>query len=248
MQRTILHSDLNGFYASVECLYHPKVRHLPVAVGGDPEQRHGIILAKNQHAKKYGITTGEAIWQAKQKCPILVLFPPDFAKYLKFGHLVRNIYKEYSDRVEPFGLDEAWIDMTGNRKSGEDTANEIRQRIKYEIGITASVGVSDNKIFAKLGSDMRKPDATTIISQENFKNIVWPLPASDLLYVGRSTANKLSHANIRTIGDIACCDPNVMRILLGKWGKILWLFANGLDSSPVAQVAPQPFRFVPVHI
>ena len=236
MQRTILHSDLNGFYASVECLYHPNVRHLPVAVGGDPEQRHGIILAKNQHAKKHGITTGEAIWQAKQKCPNLVVFKPDFIKYLKFGRLVREMYSDYSDRVEPFGLDEAWIDVTGSRKSGKEIADEIRQRITDEFGITASVGVSDNKIFAKLGSDMRKPDATTVISHENFRDLVWPLPASDLLYVGRSITRKFSSINIMTIGDIAHCDPCVLKILLGKWGETLWCFANGLDSSPVAHV------------
>lgn len=239
MQRVILHSDLNSFYASVECLYHPKVRNLPVAVGGDPELRHGIVLAKNPEAKQYGVATGEAIWQAKQKCPNLVVFTPDYAKYLKFARLVRSIYADYTDKVEPFGLDEAWLDVSGCAKDGEKIACEIRQRIREEIGITASVGVSDNKIFAKLGSDMKKPDATTVITRDNFRNTVWSLPAADLLYVGRSTQRKLFSINIRTIGDIARCDIGLLRTFLGKWGETLWYFANGLDASPVARIGEE---------
>ena len=239
MQRVILHSDLNSFYASVECLYHPELRGKPVAVGGDPELRHGIVLAKSQEAKKFGVATGEAIWQAKQKCPELIVFTPDYAKYLKFARLVRSIYADYSDRVEPFGLDEAWVDVTGSQKDGEKIANELRGRIFEEIGITASIGVSDNKIFAKLGSDLKKPDATTVITRENFRDVVWSLPAADLLYVGRSTERKLFSINIRTIGDIAGCDPKLLRTFLGKWGETLWYFANGLDTSPVARIGEE---------
>jgi DNA polymerase-4 len=237
MQRTIIHADMNNFYASVECLYHPEIRDKPVVVGGDPEARHGIVLAKNYVAKKYGITTGEVLWQARQKCPGLVVVPPDFEKYLKFSRMVRGIFGSYTDQVEPFGLDEAWLDVTGSvivRGNGELIANEIRQRVKDELGITASVGVADNKIFAKLGSDMKKPDATTIITRQNFKDKVWPLPAEDLLYVGHSTKHKLYLVNILTIGDIAKSEPSMLHAYLGKWGEVLWSFANGYDQSPVA--------------
>lgn len=237
MQRTILHADMNNFYASVECLYHPEIRDKPVVVGGDPEARHGIVLAKNYVAKKYGITTGEVLWQARQKCPGLVVMPPDFEKYLRYSRMVREIFGDYTDQVEPFGLDEAWLDVTGSvivRGDGEFIANEIRQRVKDELGITASVGVADNKIFAKLGSDMKKPDATTIITRQNFKEKVWPLPVEDLLYVGRSTKHKLFQVNIITIGDLANSTPELLHAYLGKWGGVLWSFANGFDQSPVA--------------
>lgn len=237
MLRTILHADMNNFYASVECVFHPEIRERPVVVGGDPEARHGIVLAKNYIAKKYGITTGEVLWQAKKKCPGLVIMPPDFEKYLHFSRRVREIFGDYTDQVEPFGLDEAWLDVTGSlfvRGDGETIANEIRRRVHDELGITASVGVSFNKIFAKLGSDMKKPDATTIITRQNFKEKVWSLPAEDLLYVGHSTKQKLYKINILSIGDIAKCDPNFLRVYLGKWGVVLWDFANGYDQSPVA--------------
>jgi DNA polymerase-4 len=172
MNRVILHSDLNNFYASVECLYHPEWREIPIAVGGDVEQRHGIVLAKNQVAKKFGIQTGETIWQAREKCPNILFVEPHFELYLDYSRRVREIYNSYSDQVEPFGIDEAWIDVTGSGKlfgSGKTIADEIRERVKFELGVTVSVGVSFNKVFAKLGSDMKKPDAVTEIYPDNFK-------------------------------------------------------------------------------
>lgn len=179
MERVILHCDANSYYASVECLYTPSIRQKPVAVCGDAEARHGIILTKNQIAKQYGIQTGEAIWQAKQKCPDLVCVPPDYALYIRFSAKMRKIYEQYSNRVESFGLDEAWIDVSNpgvTLRDGERIAHEIRKRIKRELGITVSVGVSFNKIFAKLGSDLRKPDAITVLSPDTFREKVWPLP------------------------------------------------------------------------
>ncbi len=236
MHRVILHSDLNNFYASVECLYCPELRNKPVAVGGDPEERRGIILAKNYPAKSFGIKTGEAIWQAKQKCPDLVVLKPNFKRYLKFSRLARQIYAEYTDQIEPFGLDEAWLDVTGSIGlcgDGETIANTIRHRMKEEMGVTASVGVSFNKIFAKLGSDMKKPDATTIITKENYKNTVWPLPVGDLLYVGPATQRKLIRRGVLTIGELAQTNPVQLHSWFGKWGDVLYAFANGMDCSPV---------------
>ena len=186
MSRTILHCDLNNFYASVECLYRPELRGKPVAVSGDVENRHGIILAKNQLAKAAGVKTGEAIWQAQAKCRGLVCVPPDYRKYLRFSRLARNIYADYTDRIESFGIDEAWCDLTGSVAllgDGVQIAGTIRKRLREELGITGSVGVSFNKIFAKLGSDMKKPDATTVITEENFRSLVWPLSVEELLYV-----------------------------------------------------------------
>lgn len=234
--RSILHVDMNNFYASVECLYRPEIRHLPVAVAGDPLNRHGIILAKNMIAKRLGVKTGEAIWEAKQKTPKLVTVPPDFAKYLKFSRLARSILYDYTDQIEAFGLDENWADVTGSLSifgSAHDIAELIRKRVKNELGITVSIGVSFNKIFAKLGSDYKKPDAITDIMPDNFKSLVWPLPASDLLYVGKATSRKLTSIGITTIGGIANCPKDVLCRKLGKWGEVLWLFANGLDTAPV---------------
>ena len=234
--RSILHVDMNNFYASVECLYRPEIRHLPVAVAGDPLNRHGIILAKNMIAKRLGVKTGEAIWEAKQKTPKLVTVPPDFAKYLKFSRLARSILYDYTDQIEAFGLDENWADVTGSLSifgSAHDIAELIRKRVKNELGITVSIGVSFNKIFAKLGSDYKKPDAITDITPENFRSLVWPLPASDLLYVGKATSRKLTSIGITTIGGIAKCPKDVLCRKLGKWGEVLWLFANGLDTAPV---------------
>ncbi|OQB16017.1 MAG: DNA polymerase IV [Firmicutes bacterium ADurb.Bin193] len=244
MERVILHSDLNNFYASVECLYKPELRDRPVAVGGDVEARHGIILAKNYHAKKYGIITGEALWQARQKCKDLIVLPPDYKKYLKFSKLARDIYADYTDRVESFGLDENWLDITGSVHlfgDGKKVADEIRERIKFELSITASVGVSFNKIFAKLGSDIKKPDATTVITRENFKEVVWNLPVNELLYVGRSTHKKLRGYGIKTIGDLANTPVKYLEYWLGKWGYMLWTFANGYDTSPVSNIAAKSF-------
>ena len=235
--RVILHSDCNGFYASVECLHHPEIRNKPVAVSGDAENRHGIILAKNEIAKKYNVKTGEAIWQAKQKCPDLITVPPHFDLYKRFSKMARRIYSEYTDKIEPFGLDEAWLDVTDNKNmSGKEIALEINRRIKQELGITVSIGVSFNKIFAKFGSDYKKPDAITEITRENYRDIVWNCPAKDLLYVGRATGRKLESIGIYTIGDIAAADVTLLRSYLGKWGDLIYGFANGYDSSPVAHM------------
>lgn len=236
MDRVILHCDLNSFYASVECLHHPEYRNIPMAVGGDVEKRHGIILAKNQLAKKAGVTTGEALWQALQKCPNLVLVKPNFSQYLRFSRMVREIYSEYSDKIESFGIDEVWIDVTESVHlfgTPKELADMIRERVKRELGVTISIGVSFNKVFAKLGSDYKKPDATTEITRANMEQIVWPLPIEDLLYVGRATAQKLHLLGIYTIGDCAAIEPSVLKRRLGKWGDYLWRFANGMDNSPV---------------
>ncbi len=237
VDRIILHSDMNNFYASVECLYHPELRNKPVIVCGDPELRHGIVLAKNYLAKSAGIITGEPIWQARGKCPGLVAVKADFARYLRFARAARAIYADYTDQVEPFGLDEAWLDVTGSGTagSGPAIADEIRRRIRDELGITASVGVSFNKIFAKLGSDLKKPDATIVITPDNFKQMIWPLPARELLYIGPATWGKLKRISLTTIGRVAQADPLFLRSFLGKWGEVLWSFANGQDYSPVAR-------------
>ena len=236
MGRVILHCDANAFYASVECLYDPSIRDKPVAVCGDVEARHGIVLTKNQIAKRYGINTGDAIWQAREKCPDLVCVPPDFPLYIRFSRRMRKLYEGYSDRVESFGLDEAWIDISGpgmDVAKGERVAHEIRRRIKRELGITVSVGVSFNKIFAKLGSDMKKPDAVTVIAPETFRDVVWPLPAGDLLFVGPATRRKLRLMNARTIGDLANLPDDLLKTRLGKPGLVLKSYARGLDCSPV---------------
>lgn len=243
MERTIFHCDLNNFYASVECLHHPEYRNVPMAVGGDVEKRHGIILAKNMLAKKAGIKTGEALWQAKQKCPDLVLVRPNFTQYLRFSKLVRAIYADYSDRIESFGIDEVWMDVTeivGRYPDARTLADEIRGRIREETGITASIGVSFNKVFAKLGSDYKKPDATTVITRENMKEIVFPLPIEDLLYVGRATTVKMHALGIYTIGDCARYDLDILKRKFGKWGEYIWEFANGFEKSPVLKEGREP--------
>ena len=234
--RVVLHSDINNFYAGVECLHRPSIRSRPVAVAGDPELRHGIVLAKNDLAKATGVTTGEPVWKAKQKCPDLVLVPPNYPLYLRFARSARRIYARYTDQIEPFGLDEAWLDVGGSAGiygSGERIAQEIRMHIREELGITVSIGVSYNKVFAKLGSDMKKPDGVTVITRGNFRDKAWPLPAKELLYVGWATRRKFDAYGIRTIGDIAQASPAFLRSLLGKWGEALWTFANGNDDSPV---------------
>lgn len=241
--RTILHVDMNSYYASVECLHHPEIRDKPVAVGGDVEQRHGIILAKNEIAKRFGIKTGEALWQAKQKCPNLVIVPPDFHQYLRFSRLAKRIYLDYTDQVEPFGLDECWLDVTGSLRvagDGRKIAEEISGRIKRELGLTVSIGVSYNKVFAKLGSDFKKPDAITCIGLKNFKELAWPLPVGNLLYVGRATKKKLANLGVHTIGQLAEISLKALRSNFGKWGEILSCFANGYDASPVAVYDNQP--------
>lgn len=236
MERVILHSDINSCYASIECLYNPMIRDLPVAVGGNPEKRHGIILAKNEKAKKAGVKTGEALWQARSKCSGLVIVPPNYDRYLRYSKLSREIYNRYSDQVEPFGLDESWIDVTNSCKihgSGEEIAMKISHAIKEELGVTVSIGVSWNKIFAKYGSDYKKPDAITIITRDNYRQIVWEQDVGDLLYVGRSTKNKLRKYGVYTIGQLASASVDFLVTIFGKMGLVLWRFANGLDDSPV---------------
>lgn len=237
--RIIIHSDLNNFFASVECLKKPWLKDVPMAVAGDSALRHGVILAKNIHAAARGVKTAEPIWAAKRKCPDLVTVPPNHDDYVIISRRVRKIYEEYSNNIEAFGIDECWIDISDIAKdfeAGREIADEIRSKIYEEIGITASCGVSFNKVFAKLGSDIKKPDATTVISDENFKEIVWPLDADKLLFVGRSTNKSLSQMNIHTIGDIAKTDERSLELIFGKHGKSLWQNANGLDDSPVKDV------------
>lgn len=232
-----MHCDLNGFYASVECLFRPELRDVPMAVGGDPEHRHGIILAKNELAKKYGIVTAETIWQAKKKCPDLVLVPPHHDKYYEFSKLVNEIYDTFTDMVEPFGIDESWLDVTGSLHlfgDGREIADKIREAVKSQLGLTVSVGVSFNKVFAKLGSDYKKPDATTVISRDNFKSLIYPLPVSALLYVGKVAAEALTKLGITTIGQLAIYDRQVLSINMGKMGEMIHDYANGLDDSPVS--------------
>lgn len=239
MDRTILHSDLNNFYASVECLDNPSMRTFPVAVAGDVEARHGIVLAKNYIAKGFGVATGDPLWRARQKCPDIVFIPPHYDKYVEYSGQVREIYGEYTDQVEPFGLDECWLDVTGSYRlfgDGKTIADTIRDRIRREIGLTVSVGVSYNKVFAKLGSDMKKPDATTVITRDGFRENVWPLPVEDLLYVGRKTQRKLKDIGVNTIGDLAKLRREYMAHAFGKNGVTLWEFANGLDTSPVSNI------------
>ncbi len=241
-KRVILHIDINNCYASIECLHRPELRGLPVAVGGSVEARHGIILAKNEIAKRFGVKTGEALWQAKQKCKDLVVIPPNMPLYAHFCALAREIYLDYTDQMEPFGMDEAWLDVTGSGifGSGRDIAEKIRARIKDELGITVSVGVSFNKVFAKLGSDYKKPDAVTVIDEQNYREIVWPLPTSDLLYVGKAAARRLDGYGIHTIGDIARLNPELLESILGKWGLMLHTYANGQDISPVKNITDEP--------
>jgi len=237
--RTILHVDANSFYASCECLYRPSIREKPVAVCGDPEARHGIVLTKNQHAKKYGVQTGEAIWQAKQKCPSLVVVPPDYPLYLHMSRQMHEIFGKYSDKVESFGLDEAWVDISADDmdvRKGQQIADEIRHRIHRTLGITVSVGVADNKVMAKLGSDYKKPDATTVLPPDLYEQIVWPLPVSDLLYVGPATTRKLARIGVCTIGQLANLDESLLVHKFGKIGYMLKAFALGLDTSPVKPI------------
>lgn len=232
--RVILHSDANCFYASCEMVLNPELRGKAVAVGGSQEERHGIILAKSELAKRAGVKTGMPLWEARQKCKDLIIVPPHFEYYSKFSRLLRKIYERYTDYIEPFGLDECWLDVTSCGEDGYIIAEEIRKTVKEELGLTVSIGVSFNKVFAKLGSDLKKPDAVSVITRENFKDLVWPLPASDLLYCGRQTSRTLQECGISTIGRLASMSESFIRGKLGKNGHSLWLFANGLDNSRVA--------------
>ncbi len=235
--RVIFHCDLNCFFASVELLDKPALREVPVAVCGDPASRHGIILAKNEPAKRRGVQTAETVWQAKQKCPNLILLPPHHGLYAQYSRRINTIYGQYTDLVEPFGIDESWLDVTGSlHLFGDDArqlADDIRARLRQEVGLTISVGVSFNKVFAKLGSDYKKPDATTVISRENWRDIVWPLPVGDLLFVGRAARRTLGQYGVETIGQLAACKPEMLEQLMGKMGAQLYRYANGLDDAPV---------------
>ena len=234
--RHILHCDMNAFYASVEVQRHPELRGKPVAVCGSQEERHGIVLTANYVAKPRGVKTGMAVWQARQVCPDLVILPPDMAEYIRISRYAREIYEDYTDQVEPFGLDESWLDVTGSAGlygSPMAIAQEISGRIKKELGITASIGVANNKVTAKLGSDYRKPDAITRIEADNYKEVVYPLPVEDLLYIGPATSRKLRAVGICTIGHLAECPVEFLERQLGKMGGILHMFANGRDVSPV---------------
>ena len=237
MDRIILHCDLNSFYASVELRDHPDLRTVPTAVCGDPSSRHGIILAKNEAAKKYGVQTAETIWQARKKCPGLVLLPPHHSLYRQVSKQVNAIYEQYTDLVEPFGIDESWLDVTNTlHLFGGDAralADALRERMKRELDLTLSVGVSFNKVFAKLGSDYKKPDATTVISRENWQKLVWPLPVGALLYVGGAAQKLLAQFGVTTIGQLASCRRDALETLMGKMGIQLHDYANGLDTDPV---------------
>ena len=236
MERIILHCDMNNFYASVECMLDPSLASLPLAVCGSESDRHGIVLAKNELAKARGIKTAEPIWQARRRCPELVTVSPHYDEYLRLSRAARRIYERYTDLVEGFGLDECWLDCTGSSRlfgSPEEIAEEIRLAVRRELGLTISVGVSFNKVFAKLASDMKKPDAVTVISEENFRETVWQLPVGDLLGVGGATAKRLSTLGIRTIGDLAVFPEPVLEQLIGKIGKDLRRHALGLDFTPV---------------
>ena len=227
---------MNNFYASVECMLDPSLRKYPVAVCGSVEERHGIVLAKNYAAKAFDVKTGDAVWQAKQKCKDLVIVPPHYEEYIKYSKLARSVYSRFTDQVEPYGMDECWLDISGTEHiygSPERVANKIRETIKFELGLTISVGVSFNKIFAKLGSDMKKPDAITVIEKDTFRDKIWGLPASDLLGVGRATQRVLDSYCIRTIGDLANAEPDFLKRRLGKNGVALWQYANGNDHSLV---------------
>lgn len=238
--RIILHCDLNNFFASVSLIFNPTLKNLPVAVCGDKENRHGIILAKNEIAKKFGVKTAEPIFEAQRKCPELVLLPSIYKEYEEYSKKVFKIYQRYTDMIEPFGIDECWLDVTGSTilfGSGEEIAYKIKEDVKRELGLTLSVGVSFNKVFAKLGSDMKKPDAVTVISRENFKEKVWPLPIADLLFVGKKTCEKLRSCGINTIGDVTYCDDIALQKLLGKNGIELKKYALGEENSPVVTPA-----------
>lgn len=243
MRRTILHADMNNCYASIEQARDPSLRGRPMAVCGSVEERHGIVLAKSQEAKRFGIKTGETIHEAQTKCPDLLIVPPHFDLYLKASKEAHRIYLEYTDRVEPYGMDECWLDVTGSRRlfgSGEAIAETLRARFRREMGITISVGISDNRIFAKLGSDYKKPDAQTRLDRDNMTDRIWPLPVGDLLFVGRRTNAKLLAFGIRTIGDLANAKLSLLEHRLGINGRKLWIYANGLDDSPIMPYTYRP--------
>lgn len=242
MERVIFHSDMNSFYASVEQAENPSLRGKPVVVAGKEELRHGIVLTKSIEAKKYGIKTAEALWEARAKCPDLIVLPPRYRLYRRYSEMARNIYYQYTDLVEPFGLDECWLDLSGSlHLHGGDArmvAREISERMKAELGCTVSIGVSWNKIFAKFGSDYKKPDAITVITRDNYKKIVWESPVRELLYVGPATERKLKASNINTIGQLAHAGDYYLQHRFGKVGFVLRTFARGQDTTPVKPYDP----------
>lgn len=237
MDKVIFHADCNSFYASVELLRYPELRDKPVAVSGSVDDRHGIILAKNEAAKKYKVQTAETVWQARHKCPNLILLPPHHRQYSKYSKIINEIYAEYTDRVEAFGIDESWLDMTGSwrlfGKTPAETADKLRRHVRQATGLTISVGISFNKVFAKLGSDYKKPDATTEITRQNYRKMVWELPVSRLLYVGKKANESLAGLGVKTIGQLAATPENVLVATLGKLGSQLHTYALGQDASPV---------------
>ena len=236
MDRIIIHSDMNSCYASVECSLNPELRGKPVAVGGSEEQRHGIILAKSEEAKKCGVITGEPLWQARKKCPELIIIEPHFEEYIKYSRLAHDIYARYTDKIEPMGLDEVWCDITGSILafgSKERICEEMRTAFKEELGVTVSIGISFNKIFAKLGSDLAGRDEIYEIGKDDFREKIWHLPATSIMGVGRSTGETLRRYGIKTVGELAECDPKWLRTVFGVIGDDLWRYANGLDNSRV---------------
>lgn len=236
MERVILHCDMNNFYASVECKLNPSLRSMYVAVCGNVQDRHGIVLAKNQKAKLKGVKTGQTIWEARLRCPDLIVVRPHFEQYAYYSKRAKEIYYRYTDLVEPFGMDECWLDVTASVSlfgSGEKIADMIRRSIRQELGLTISVGVSFNKVFAKLGSDLKKPDAVTVIRREDFREKIWELPVEDLLGVGRSTLKRFHQMGILTIGHLAQFPREFLQKKFGKNGAALWDYANGLENSRV---------------
>ncbi|MFH1513142.1 MAG: DNA polymerase IV [Bacillota bacterium] len=248
MSRVVLHADLNNFYASVACLERPELREVPVAVCGDPQLRHGIVLAKNMVAKRQGVITGQAIWQAKQSCPNLQAINPDFDTVLKYSQTVRGIFSRYTNRVQPFGVDEAWLDVSGPAvqiADGFRTANHLRHAVREETGLTVSVGVGDNRIFAKLGSDLKKPDGVAVVCAENRASVLDPLPVNELLFIGRATSQKLHNIGIYTIGQLAAVNPSALKAVFGKTGLMLSGFARGDDAaSVIAEDTPVKMKSV----
>lgn len=237
--RTILHCDCNSFFASVELLKYSHLKQVPVAVCGHPQDKRGVILAKNEPAKAMGVQTGEAIYMALKKCPQLTLLASHHHEYTEFSKKLNVIYESYTSQVEPFGIDESWLDVTDSLHlfgSGRQIADEIRQRVKNELGLTVSVGVSFNKMFAKMGSDYKKPDATTEINRDNFQAILYPLSVSALLFVGKAATSQLNRVGIKTIGDLAAATPETLFQILGKQGPQLYAYAHGQDDSPVTSI------------
>ncbi len=243
MERVILHCDLNNFFASVELLSRPEWKQVPMAVCGSVEARHGVILAKNEPAKRYGVKTAETLWEARRKCPQLITVPPHPDQYRIFSRRAHRVYERFTDRIEPFGIDECWLDVTGSVPlfgSGEEIAHAIRRAVKEELGLTVSVGVSFNKVFAKLGSDLKKPDAVTVIRRAEFQKLLWPLPVEALIGVGKSTLRILHGMGVITIGDLAQAPLSTLRAALGKNGEQLGKNARGQDFSPVLSTQEQP--------